>query len=447
MSHEPKSVIVSSYLESGDINGLRRDLEKLHPADVAEILKNLEEPDRFRVFRLLPAELASEILTELDEEMQEQLIHRSDEKTIGAIFEEMATDDAVDIIGDLPEEDAEKVLSSFEKEEVEELKELLQYDEESAGGIMTPEILFIDQDRTVDEAIVEVREKAKEFEEVYTVFVVDEKRRLKGSISLHNLILADITARVYEIMEQDVIHVTSEVDREEVARIMVKYNLVVIPVVDSRRELIGRITFDDVMDIIEDETTEDILLFAGVDEEEEITGGPKQAVRSRLPWLYINLFSAFVAASVINLFSEIISKKVVLAVFMPLVAGMAGSSATQTLAVTVRSIALGEINAGKAFRLIRKEILIGMLNGIGLAVVVTIISVIWQQKLSFGLMIGLVVWLMTTVATTLGALIPLTLKKIGYDPAIASTSFVTTLTDIISFVVLLGLGTLFLVYI
>jgi magnesium transporter len=356
LTQEDNVIDVNPYLESGDLDGLREVLEKMRPADVAEILKNLDEAERFRAFKALPPELASETLTELDEELQEHLIHRSDEKTIGAIFEEMATDDAVDIIGDLPEEDAEKVFSSIEEEEVEELKELLQYDEESAGGIMTPEVLTVEEDRTVDQAIVEVREKAKEFEEVYTVFVIDMSGKLKGSISLHNLILANPAAKVHEIMEEDVVHVTDDVDREEVARIMAKYNIVVIPAVDSEGNLLGRITFDDVMDIIEDETTEDILLFAGVDEEEEITGGPKQAVRSRLPWLYMNLITAFLAAFVVGLFADVISKKVVLAVFMPLVAGMAGSAATQTLAVTVRSLALGEISTGKAYKLIKKEL-------------------------------------------------------------------------------------------
>lgn len=447
MTQDKRIIDVSPFLESGDFSGLRETLDKLHPADIAEILEGLEEKDRFRVFDVLSPELASETLAELDEELQESLIHESDEKTIGAIFEEMATDDAVDIIGDLPREDAERVFSTIEKEEAEELKELLQYDEESAGGLMTPEVLTISEDRTADQAIVEVREKAKEFEEVFTVFVVDMEGRLKGNISLHNLILADPASKIHDIMETDVLYLTTDVDREEVARIMAKYNVVVIPVVDGESKLLGRITFDDVMDIIEDETTEDILLFAGVDEEEELTGGPTQAVRSRLPWLCINLFTAFIAASVVGMFTEVISKKVVLVIFMPIVAGLAGSAATQTLAVTVRGMALGEITTGKALGLIKKELIIGVINGIGVGLIVSLAALLWHQNLILGLLVGVSMWINTIVASVAGAMIPLALRRFGADPAIASSIFIHAITDVIGFFVLLGLGTMMIVYI
>jgi len=447
LTQDKRIIDVSPFLESGDFSGLRETLDKLHPADIAEILEGLEEKDRFRVFDVLSPELASETLAELDEELQESLIHESDEKTIGAIFEEMATDDAVDIIGDLPREDAERVFSTIEKEEAEELKELLQYDEESAGGLMTPEVLTISEDRTADQAIVEVREKAKEFEEVFTVFVVDMEGRLKGNISLHNLILADPASKIHDIMETDVLYLTTDVDREEVARIMAKYNVVVIPVVDGESKLLGRITFDDVMDIIEDETTEDILLFAGVDEEEELTGGPTQAVRSRLPWLCINLFTAFIAASVVGMFTEVISKKVVLVIFMPIVAGLAGSAATQTLAVTVRGMALGEITTGKALGLIKKELIIGVINGIGVGLIVSLAALLWHQNLILGLLVGVSMWINTIVASVAGAMIPLALRRFGADPAIASSIFIHAITDVIGFFVLLGLGTMMIVYI
>lgn len=447
MDQENITVDTRAFLDSGDMTGLKERLQGLHPADIAEVLKSLDGKDRLKVFKILPTELASETLTELDEDLAEDLIREIDEKTIGAIFEEMATDDAVDIIGELSDKDAERVFSSIEEEEVQELKELLRYDEESAGGVMTPEILTVLEDKTVDEAIVEVRGKAKEFEEVYTVFVVDGSGRLRGSISLHNLILAEPSSRVREVMESDVVYVTTGVDREEVARIMAKYNIVVIPVVDDGGRLLGRITFDDVIDIIEDESTEDILLFAGVNEEEEITGGPKQAVRSRLPWLYLNLITAFIAASVVGMFTEVISLKPVLAIFMPVIAGMAGNAATQTLAVTVRGIALGEIPPRRALKLIKKEILIGILNGVGVGFVVSIVALLWRQNLYLGLLVGIAMWINTIVASIAGALIPILLKTLGTDPAIASSIFVTTLTDVIGFFVLLGLGTLIVVYI
>lgn len=438
---------VGPFLESGDMEGLREVLEKLHPADIAEILESLEEPRRFEVFGLLSPELASETLTELDDEYQEHLIHKTDAKTIGAIFEEMASDDAVDILGELPREDAERILRSIEVKEARELKDLLRYDEESAGGLMIPDVVTVDEDITVDEAIVEVRKQAKEIEEVFTAFVVDSAGRLKGSVSLHKLILADSNRRVRDIMDPDTVYVTTDVDREDVARDMAKYNIVVIPVIDKAGKLLGRITFDDVMDIIEYESTEDMLLFAGTDEEEEITGGPKQAVRHRLPWLYMNLVAAFLAASVVGLFAGVITERVVLAIFMPLVAGMAGSAATQTLAVTIRSIALGEVSPGKGLRLVKKELLIGVLNGVGIGLVVSAVAYFWQQNIYLGLLVGIVMWINTIVASLFGALIPLTLKTMGQDPAIASSIFVTTLTDIVGFFVLLGLGTLLLVYI
>ncbi len=438
---------VRPFLEADDMEGLREVLEKMHPADVAEILESLEEPRRFKVFDVLTPELASKTLSELDEEFQEHLIHRSDAKTIRTIIEEMAPDDAVDILADLPREDAERILRSIEVTEAKELKDLLRYDEESAGGLMTPDVVKVTEETTVDEAIVEVRRQAKEIEEVYTAFVVDNDGVLKGFVSLHKLILADSDLLVRDIMETDIVYVSTGVDREDVARDMAKYNIVVIPVVDRAGKLLGRITFDDVMDIIEYESTEDMLLFAGTDEEEVITGGPRQAVRHRLPWLYMNLIAAFLAASIVGLFSEVISEKVVLAVFMPLVAGMAGSAATQTLAVTIRSIALGQISPGKGLKLVRKELLIGVLNGVGIGLVVSVVAYFWQQNIYLGLLVGVVMWINTIVASFIGALIPLMLKKLGQDPAIASSIFVTTLTDMVGFFVLLGLGTILLVYI
>jgi magnesium transporter len=438
---------VRPFLEADDMEGLRGALEKMHPADIAEILESLEDPERYRVFDVLPPELASKTLSELDEEFQEHLIHRSDAKTIGAIIEEMAPDDAVDILADLPLEAAERILGTIEAAEARELKNLLRYDEESAGGLMTTDVVKVTKDRTVDQAIVEVRRQAKEIEEVYTAFVVDDEGVVKGSVSLQNLILADSDLRVRDVMETDIVYVTTGVDREEVARDMVKYNIVVIPVVDRVGKLLGRITFDDVMDIIEYESTEDMLLFAGTDEEEVITGGPRQAVRYRLPWLYMNLVTAFLAASVVRLFSDTISQKVILAVFMPLVAGMAGSAATQTLAVTIRSIALGEVSPGKGLRLVRKELLIGMLNGVGVGLVVSGIAFFWQRNAHLGLLVGTVMWINTTVASVIGALLPLVLKRLGHDPAIASSSFVTSMTDMVGFFILLGLSTLLLVYI
>ncbi len=436
---------IEALLESGDEKALSEKLGVIHEADIADILRELED-HRSYILGLLDTEKASEVLAETGEDFRAELLAGLDERQIRRIFHEMADDDAADIVGDLSEEETERILQIMRKEDQEEVKVLLEYDEESAGGIMTSEFVSIDEDLRVGEAMEIIRERGQEVEEFYMVFVTDSRNVLKGTVSLRDLILADRSKTISAIMAPDVIRVDSGMDQEEVARMMKRYNLVSIPVVDGEGRLIGRITVDDILDIVEAEVTEDLLRMGGADIDEEIYGGTTSAVRFRLPWLFLNLLTAFVAASIVGFFADTLQAVIVLAVFMPVIAGLGGNAATQSLAVTLRRLTVGDLSSGMKLKIIRKEFLTGASNGLLVGLLVSVIAYTLDENPYLGLVVGLAMFLTISLAGTIGAFIPITLKDLGFDPAVASSVFITTFTDLVGFFLLLGLGTLLLSY-
>ncbi len=436
---------IEALIESGDEKALSEKLGAIHETDIADLLRELED-HRSYILGLLDAEKASEVLAEAGEDFRAELLDDLDERQIRRIFHEMADDDAADIVGELSEEATERILQIMRKEDQEEVKVLLEYDEESAGGIMTSEFISIEEDLDVGEAMEIIRKRGQEVEEFYMVFVTNARNVLKGTVSLRDLILADRGEKISRIIDPDVIRVDSGMDQEEVARMMKRYNLVSIPVVDVEERLIGRITVDDILDIVEAEVTEDLLRMGGADIDEEIYGGTAKAVRFRLPWLFLNLITAFVAASVVGLFASTIQAVVVLAIFMPVIAGLGGNAATQSLAVTLRRLTLGELSFGTKLKIIRKEFLTGASNGLLVGLLVSIIAYTLGENPYLGLVVGLAMFLTISLAGIIGAFIPITLKDLGFDPAVASSVFITTFIDLIGFFLLLGLGTLLLSY-
>ena len=437
---------VRELVAAGDLAALPPLLPDLHPSDIADVLASLEERERIVLMRALPIELASEALAEMEEaeERAELLAALAPEK--GAeLLAELDDDDAADLIAELEPDDQARILARMPIQEAGDIRELLQFEEETAGSLMTTSLVAILIDLTAEEAIAEVRRQGREVDAFYNVFVVDQNRKLQGTVPLDDLILADPVTPVAELVQPIDGTVRPDVDQEEVGRLMSRYNLVSMAVVDVNGELIGRITFDDVIDVLEAEQTEDLLLLAGVSEDEEIRADWREAVRARLPWLSVNLVTASVAASVVLVFGNAIESLWFLAVIMPIVAGMGGSSGTQSLAVTVRRIAISRGSLERRSDAVAKEAVVGLVNGLALGLLafgVSWIAVAVVPEVSPRLpwVVLLALWGNILIAASMGALIPTLLLRVGVDPAVASSVFLTAFTDMCGFLLLLGLA-------
>ena len=432
---------IQELLESGDAHAagaLAVELD-LHASDLADLFENLPEELGVQLIALLPSELASEALAEMEdgEERADLLAALAPERS-AALLVEMPDDDAADLIGDLEPVDQRRILESLPAEEAGELRGLLRYDEESAGGLMTTELVAVEATLTAAAAIEQVRLQGREVDDFYVVFVVDEMGRLEGTLRLDDLITADPSSSVRQIVKEPVATVLPDVDQEEVGRLISRYNLATIPVVGEDGVLLGRITFDDVIDAIEAEQTEDILRLAGLGDEEDLRHSWSEAVRARLPWLALNLLTASLAASVILVFEDVIDRVITLAFLAPIIAAMGGSSGTQSLAITIRRITIeGSKDSGGW---VLGEILVGLVNGAVLGGGIAVLALIVDGDARLGLVVLLAMWGNQVVAGFAGAFVPATLHRLGVDPSVASSVFVHTLTDLCGFFLLLGLA-------
>jgi len=428
-----------ALVAAGDLEALSRAVADLHPSDLADLLERLSEDDQVEVLSALPAELASESLVEMEEGEDRGDLLAALEPAKGAeLIHELPDDDAVDLIAELEPHEQQRLLGELAPEEAGELRGLLQYHEETAGGLMTTDLVAVAVSLTAQQALDRVRVLGREVEDFYTVFVVDEREKLLGTVGLDDLVTADPGDLVEALVEPVSASVHPEVDQEEVGRLIARYNLASIPVVTDAGELLGRITFDDVIDVIEAEQTEDILRLVGVTDEEELRHNWMESVRTRLPWLMLNLVTAALAAAVILAFAELIETNPVLAFIAPIIAALGGSSGTQSLAITIRRITIEGSGAARGF--VSKEILIGLVNGAVLGLGITLVSFIVDGDPRLGLVVLLAMWGNQVVAGFAGAFIPTTLDRMGVDPSVASSVFVHTLTDLCGFFLLLGLA-------
>jgi magnesium transporter len=435
----PEALI--DLLREGRVSEFVGRARMLEPADLADVLARADDDERVEIVKLLPPELTGEALIEMpDEEHAEDTLAALTAEQAATIVTEMPDDDAADILGELPLEAQRRILSKVDVEERRDVERLLGYHEETAGGLMTGQVVTVDQDLSVGDAIESIRKQAEEVENFAEAYAVDAGRRLTGVLSFKRLVLSDPHRRVRDLMEEPDVTVGPEMDQEEVARLMARYNVPSIPVVDRDGLLLGRITFDDVTDVVEAETTEDLLRFGGVSADEELGAGWREAVRSRLPWLGINLLTAFVAGGVVAMFQDRIAQMVALAIWMPIIAGMGGNTGTQALAVTVRRLALGAISTDEFARVVGKEALVGVTNGAAIGLVALLVSLLSNQSPMFGVLVFLAMTGNLFVAGFAGAFVPLVLKRFKIDPAIASSIFVTTFTDVCGFLLLLGLA-------
>lgn len=428
-----------ALVAAGDLEILSRAVADLHPSDLADLLERLSEDDQVQVLSALPAELASESLVEMEEGEDRGDLLAALEPAKGAeLIHELPDDDAVDLIAELEPHEQQRILGELAPEEAGDLRGLLQYHEETAGGLMTTDLVAVAVSLTAQQALDRVRLLGREVEDFYTVFVVDENKRLLGTVGLDDLVTADPSDLVDALVEPVSASVHPEVDQEEVGRLIARYNLASIPVVTDAGELLGRITFDDVIDVIEAEQTEDILRLVGVTDEEELRHNWVESVRTRLPWLMLNLVTAALAAAVILAFADLIETNPVLAFIAPIIAALGGSSGTQSLAITIRRITIEGSGAAQGF--VSKEILIGLVNGAVLGLGITLVSFLVDGDPRLGVVVLLAMWGNQVVAGFAGAFIPTTLDRIGVDPSVASSVFVHTLTDLCGFFLLLGLA-------
>jgi magnesium transporter len=435
----PTADFMVALARSGQVDEFIRLATDLEPADLGDVLAALDEGERLEIVRLLPPALSGEALVEMPEEAHaEDTLAALDPETAADIVDELEDDDAADLLGELAPEDQARILASVEDRE--DVERLLRYDEESAGGLMTTQVVTVHQDATAGEALAAIRAQAEEVGDFHQVFVLDGGHHLVGILSFKGLVLAAPDRQVREVMEEPEVTVQPSEDQEQVARLMARYNVPSLGVVDGEGRLLGRITFDDVTDVAEEEATEDLLRFGGVSADEDLGADWGQAVRSRLPWLFVNLLTAFLAASVVVYFESTLSRLISLAVFMPVIAGMGGNTGTQALAVTIRRLALGLIPERDRARVVVKELLVGLTNGLAVAMVAGVVAVLAGLSPGYGLVIFLAMTGNLCVAGFAGAFIPILLSRLGVDPAVASSVFVTTFTDMCGFALLLGLA-------
>jgi len=439
---------VRRLLRIGATANLLNLLQKQHPADLAQIFTDLQDKEREAAFTVLAdrnGRLAMEAVSELGPEAGDVLLATRPAEEIAKLAQDIPSDDAAALIDHLPEELSAAVLHLMRPKESGVVENLLEYAERTAGRIMNPNVFALNEDITVGEAITEIQ-SSRDVEMVFYLYVVDERRHLVGVVSLRRLLLVSPETPLKRIMTADITSARVDMDQEEVAQQVAAYNLLAIPVVDAENKLVGIITVDDVIDVIKDEATEDIYRLAGVAGDERAFTPAAESLRKRLPWLAINLLTAFFAAAVVGLFEGTIDLFPVLAVFMPIVAGMGGNAGTQTLTVIVRGIALGELSWSNSRKALLKEVLVGLGNGVVLGA--TAAAVVWIVRGSptLGLVLGMAMVINMFVAAAAGTLVPLGLRAANVDPALASSVFITTMTDMFGFFSFLGLATVFARY-
>jgi len=412
-----------------------------HPADAAETIEGLDIADQVKFIKQLPIKDAAESIAEMDDLDQKALISNLNRGLAARIVEEMAPDDATDLLDGLGEDLQKALLSRVAAEDRAELKTLLTFDPDTAGGVMNTEVVILDQDLNADEAVAKIREEVEDKEIPYYAYLVDKKDRLVGVVSLRDLMLAKRGAILKELVKtQNLITVGYNEDKEEVAHLIARYNFLALPVVDFGNRLLGVVTVDDVIDIIHEEASEDMQAMVGAGADETTDSPWFYSVRMRLPWLILNMIFSAISAWVVHLFEGNITQMAVLAVLMPVVANQAGNTGQQALAVMIRQLAMERFDRKRAWIAVLRELRIGFMNGMIISMLVFCVVLLVTHKPLLALVMGVALCVDMLLGALAGASIPLLLKELGHDPAQASSIFLTTITDSMGFLVLLGLA-------
>jgi magnesium transporter len=436
---------IKPMIENKAYQELENSLAPLHPADLADLLEHLEGEERTSVFSLLNPERAGEVLTQISPPIQESLANALDDQSLTQILNELGSDDATDIFSRLPRERAEGILRLVKPEVSEELKRLTGYETDTAGGIMALEFVSVTANSTIGEAIEKIREKSQEVEKLYFVWVVDDLGRLVGVVSMKDLLLEPIDTKIKDIMKTEVISVDVGTDQEEVARIVKQYDLTHVPVVNGQHKLIGRITIDDIIDVIDEEASEDFSLMAGVMDQELAEESALKISRARLPWLLVGLLGGLVSAIVINHFHGSIEKILALSFFIPVIMAMGGNTGIQASTVVIRGLATGEISIIRIGRRLLTELWVALINGILCGILLGFAVSFWLSDLPLGIGVGVSLITVILFSGAFGSFIPLLLKKFNIDPALAAGPFITTSNDILGLLIYLSIITRFLV--
>lgn len=435
---------VCHLLDEGENEKALHILQDLHPADSAEVLYELPVGYRAIVLHQMGDEQVADVLEEMDEDEMADVVQSLSLDELADILDEMEPDMAADLLGEFPDEQTVALLQ--EMEESDDVAPLLAYPEDSAGGIMNSPRHMLRRQMTVTQAMAFLREYYADEHDLYYLYVLDRYRRLVGIVSLRALVLALPDQTLDEIMDRDVLTVHPDDDQEEVARLLARYNLLALPVVDDNNHLLGLVSVDDVVDVLEEEATEDIYRLAQVSEEAEVFSPLPRAIRNRLPWLTINMGTAFISSSVVALFKGTIAQVAILAALMPIVAAQGGNAGNQSMTIVVRSLALGEIELRDVWKVLRHELAIGFLHGAFLGLLVGLVAFLWIGNPALGAVIGAAMLGNLTIAALMGVLVPITLRRLGVDPALASSVFVTATTDVVGFALFLGLATYFIAW-
>lgn len=438
--------LLHELLEKGDVEAFREEFLSHHPYDQASFYEKADGETRQLLYQYLSPKEMADIFEaiEVDDDEYEDLFKEMDTRYASDILSYMYTDDAVDVLNELNKDQVASYLTIMDKESAQQIKDLLHYEEYTAGSIMTTEFVAIPKNSTVRSAMNILRNAAPNAETIYYVFVIDDDRKLSGIVTLRDLIIADEDTLIESIMNDRVVSVQVSEDQEEVARMIKDYDFLALPVVDFQDHLLGIITVDDIIDVLDEEASDDYSKLAAVSDMDTFDRGPLTAAKKRLPWLILLTFLGMLTANLMGMFEATLDQVALLAVFIPLIAGMAGNSGTQALAVAVRGIATGDIEEESKMKLLFREAGTGLITGVICGIVVVGLVYFWKSELLIGMLVGTAVASSIFVATLAGSFIPLLIHRMKIDPAVASGPFITTLNDIISILIYLGLATTFL---
>lgn len=433
---------IDEYLGTKNDQGLQFELNRLDAEEIGHVINRLHHGKK-KVFRCLTIPMQREVIWQINTFSRRQIISSLTISELIDLVTDIDSDDASDIVGLVPPHKRHSLLANLPSGDSKDIRNILQYDEDSAGQIMQTELIKVPESFTVAEAIGRIRRLGKELGKVYVIFVTDAKGVLKGYIPIEHLIISRPEERIRDIMLTTAC-IPVHLDREEAAHMFKDADLPVLPVVDVDGKLLGRITSDDIVDVLEEEQSEDIYRLAGVGSEESIFDPATLSARRRLVWLTINMATAILAASTVGLFQATIARTVILAAYMPIVAGMGGNAVTQIITVIVRGIALKEVDTTNLRRILAKEVAIGIMNGIALGLLIGGISYAYNQSFMLGVVVALAMLINLLIAGIAGTIIPIILKTLRFDPALSSCVIATTCTDVGGFFVFLGLATILL---
>lgn len=440
--------LLNRLLDENDIDQFRDEFLSMHNYEQSEYFEDTDENNRQKIFEFLsPKEVANFFdQLDIDDEDYEELFDKINANYASHVLEEMSYDNSVDILNKLSKPKVASLLTLMDKDEANEIKALLHYEEDTAGGIMTTEYISLKTTTPVKEALMHVKEQAPDAETIYVIFAVNEAGQLVGVLSLRDLITAENDSYIEDVMSERVISVNVADDQENVAQVIRDYDFIAVPVVDYQTHLLGIITIDDILDVIDEEASEDYSRLAGVSDIDSTSDSVIKTASKRLPWLIVLTFLGMITATILGSFEDTLSQVALLAAFIPIISGMSGNSGTQSLAVSVRNISTGEINEQSKFKLALREAGSGFLSGLVCSVVLFLIIVVIYRQPLLALIVGGSLTCAMTVGTLVGSMIPLIMNKFKIDPAVASGPFITTINDIVSMLIYFGLATSFMSY-